>query len=422
VAATLALSLLWGCSDAPTAPTSVRGGPTTDVDVAFCGGLEPEWVAFQEGDGAWTRALPVVAGRTVTFHHTFAADRGAVATARHFSNGLTVLSVQYGTPAELAIVGDTVPFHCGPADSRTLLGAVAGLDATDIVSVSAGHGSRAFLAGTDEPDFALRALVPGPQEILATRATQASGGSAPFGIILRRLPELPDSATTATLDFASAEAFAPLVRNVTIDGLGVHGAIGTTSLRTAHSDNVVTFLGGDPTAATRPYFAIPEARLEAGELQSLTITAAPSPGEVIRSSTVYFRSPVDRTVTLGPTVLPPTLGVASSTPTLRPTARFAPQAEYDRLAVIAFEQGQGTVVTVGMTAAYAALHGGTYDIVVPELTTVEGFDPRWALHAGAPVGWTANRAGGTLGLGQNAVPADGSTSRVAVVSGAFTAR
>ena len=420
LACTMALALLCACSDGATAPTAPPGGTTTDVDVSFCSGQEPAWVAFQDGDGAWMRALPAPAGHLVAFHHAFAADRGAIATARHFGKGLTALSVQYGKPAELTIAGDTVPDHCATGAPRTLLGAVAGLDAGDVAEVSASHGARAVVAGTDDPAFVLRPLVPGPQEILATRATQASGGTAPTSIILRRIAELPDGATTPPLDFGSAEAFAPVRSNVTIDGLGTDAAVATTSLRTAHGENVLAILGGDPRAATRPYFAIPETRLEAGDLQSMSVTAEPTTLNVFRSSTIYFRSPADRTITLGPTVAPPTVSLAASTPTLRLTARFGPSADYDRLAVISFQQGPATVVTVGMTTAYAALNGGTYDIVVPELSSVQGFDPSWTLRAGTPVGWTANRVGGTLGVSQNAVPVDGTTSRVAVLFGSFT--
>jgi len=52
--------LLAACSDAMTSPAPP---PPTTISVAYCSGLEPLWVAFQDGNGAWNRALPATAGR-----------------------------------------------------------------------------------------------------------------------------------------------------------------------------------------------------------------------------------------------------------------------------------------------------------------------------------------------------------------------
>ncbi|MFL5607913.1 MAG: hypothetical protein ACJ8AD_15790, partial [Gemmatimonadaceae bacterium] len=68
-----ALSLVAACRDA-TAPDLP---PTpTSVEVAYCAGREPTWLAFQEGDGAWTQELPTLSGRKTLFHHTFTTNRG----------------------------------------------------------------------------------------------------------------------------------------------------------------------------------------------------------------------------------------------------------------------------------------------------------------------------------------------------------
>jgi len=56
---------------------------------------------------------------------------------------------------------------------------------------------------------------------------------------------------------------------------------------------------------------------------------------------------------------------------------------------------------------------------VPDLSAATGFDPAWALRPGVSVFYIVNRTGGTLGLGQNAVPTDGSTTRTGIVFGEF---
>src|SRR5881628_3841541 len=142
------------CSDGtlPSAPPPPP--PPITVAVAYCSGLEPTWVAFQDGDGAWTQAQPIVSGPHTTFRYAFSAKRGGIATTTLFRSGITSLSVQYGTPAELTMVGDTNPRDCGPVVSKTLLGAVAGLATNESAFLMAGS-SRAVVRQTvgDSFDF-----------------------------------------------------------------------------------------------------------------------------------------------------------------------------------------------------------------------------------------------------------------------------
>jgi hypothetical protein len=73
-----------------------------------------------------------------------------------------------------------------------------------------------------------------------------------------------------------------------------------------------------------------------------------------------------------------------------------------------------------MTAARAALDATGYDLVVPDLSRVAGFDARWALRAGEPVSWTATRTGGTVAPGFNVVTTNGATTRTGIAFDSFT--
>ena len=415
----LALSVAAACSDSTTSPPVIDPGPSTAVDVPFCAGLEPNWVAFQDGDGAWTQAQPIVTGQRVSFHHEFAANRGAVATARVFAHGLTALSIQYGAPAELAIVGDTVPVHCGPELSKTLLGSVAGLGDNELATINASFNARDNVA-PPSTDFQLSNLPAGPQDILATRTTRVPGSDVVTRVIFRRNLDLPDGATLPVIDFNSTEAFAPVLASVTVGGMGPEGASVNTLLRTPNSQAIWS-IGTRATnaPATRAYLGIPENKLQSADLQILIAQANPTTAAEIRSASVYFRSPGDRTITLGAPVTAPTLSTVATAPALRLRARFGPQAEYDRQTAVSFQQGDNTIVAVAMTATYASLAGAGYDLVVPDLSAATGFDPAWALRPGVSVFYIVNRTGGTLGLGQNAVPTDGSTTRTGIVFGEF---
>jgi hypothetical protein len=418
---TLTLSLIAACTGDAPAPTE-PGGPVPTpsvVDVAYCRGAEPAWVAFQDGDGAWTRSQPTASGAYTIFHHDFASNRGGLATAVQFASGLTSLTIRYGVPAELETFSDTSFGQCSSEALTRASGTVAGLDTNDVALVSSGFAVRDFVFPETGGEFELRGLLAGPQEILVMRGTRVNGLTPVTGMILRRIPSLAEGATIPAFDFRSAEVFQPEVHTVTFAGLAGEGITAFTGLRTAHSDNVVTFLTGAANATTRPFYSIPESRLEPGDLQRVGASTAPV-ANVIRSSAVYFRSPADRTLTFGAVPVAPVLTVVASTPTLRLRAFFAAQADYDRFAAINFQQGQNTLVSVSMTRAYSELAAAGYDLVVPELSAVQGFDARWALREGSTVLWTSSRIGGTLGLGPNAVPVDGATMRGASDAGFIT--
>src|SRR6185436_654181 len=207
----LALSLLTACnsdSSAPTEPDGPSPTPTASaIDVVYCRGAEPAWVAFQDGDGAWTQAQPIASGQFTSFHHDFNANRGAVARAVQFASGLTSLSILYGVPSELGLVSDTAFQQCSSDALKTLNGSVAGLDTNDVALVSAGNAVRDFTSPESGNSWQLRGLLAGPQEILATRAARVNGAASVSKMILRRNPALADGATLPVFDFESPEAF-----------------------------------------------------------------------------------------------------------------------------------------------------------------------------------------------------------------------
>lgn len=400
---------LGACADYGTSspyPPSPPGPPAPRlVQVEYCSSLAPQWVAFQDGDGAWTRAAPTATGANTVFQHSFETNRGGIATLSPGGLGITVLSVRYGKPEELATAGNTRPLLCGNPDSKTLLGTIAGLGANETAAVSGGLLSRSVVTPAAGGQFSLKALPGGPRDLIATRTAGANGPVT--GIILRRNVNLPDSTTLPVFDFSSAEAFAPATATLTVPGLGPEGA--SVSLRLI-TETAEVFLS-PPSAsllAARPYAAVPAAKLQPTDLQVLFASTAS--GGDIRSAQVFFRSPADRTLALPALIARPVFATVEAAPSLRLRAQFAPQADYDRETSIIYQEGATTNVSVSMTAAYAALVGG-YDLVVPDLSGVPGFDPAWALHPGDMLRWTASRIGGTLGLGQGAVPTDGATQR-----------
>lgn len=391
-----------------------------DVSVPWCSGIEPSWVAFQDGGGAWAQALPEVHGAVTSFHHVFSANRGAIATLDRLGNGtMTSLRVFYGAPAELVAVGDTLAANCGFAAGKTMFGTVTPIDENSFVAVSSGQLARAIAPSSLGNAFALRDLPSGPQDLLAARITSANDVLDIPAMILRRNIDVPDSTRIPLLDFTSAEAFAPVKGLLTVSGLGGDAAFHGTELRTSHSRMIVFFATTQSTATTRTIFELPESQLRAGDLQVLHVSAIGASGN--RTVDQYFRTPGDRGAALGASLVAPVITRVATTPSPRLRARFIAQADYDRATNITYQQGQSTLVTISLTGAYAAASGAGYDLVVPDLSNAAGFDPAWALRPDGMLWWSATRVGGTLALGIGAPGFDGAIQRASFLMGSLSA-
>ena len=416
--ALISLLMLYACTDntisAPPPP------PPSNVSVAYCAGLEPMWVAFQNGDGAWTRALPTTSNGNVVFQATIASTRGGIATVFQGGLGLTSLQVLFGAPEELESVGFTNPRFCSPAALKTLHGRVAGLDTNEFAIIRGGFEAEAIAHSATGGEFLLQVLPPGPQDIIATRVVRTNGIDSIPQMILRRGVDLPDGATLPVLDFSAPEAFAPAVANVSLSGIGVGGAAISTRLITSTFNSTFGVVTGQDIGTTRPYFAVPEARLLPGDLQVLFASGHGATPNSVRSAGRFFHAVQDYTLALGADVIPPTFNTIATLPTLRLRARFVNQTEYGLRTSVTFQEDSTRQVSVSMTQDYALQVGGVYDLVIPELTQVAGFQRGWALSQGSSLRWSAVRAGGTLDLGFDVVPFDGATQRAAFISDVLT--
>jgi len=76
------------------------------------------------------------------------------------------------------------------------------------------------------------------------------------------------------------------------------------------------------TETTRRYVALPETRLLPGDLQVLFAAGQPTDVADGRTATVYFRAPIDRTLTLGAPLVLPTFTTVAAEPALRVQAHF----------------------------------------------------------------------------------------------------
>lgn len=410
---------LVGCSD-PVAPRPDGPPDPLTVSVPFCDAIAPLWVAFKDGDGDWTRAQPDERDGVATYRFDFVHDRGAIAVVLPLliEGHASVLQVLYGAPEELAQVQQTNRFLCSDDALRTWRGGVAGLNADDQVLLSGGFFSQQAVAPASE--YTLPGIpAAGPQDLLASRTTTTNGVRALTGIILRRGIDLPDGGRLPDLDFASAEVFAPASAQLTLVG-GTVGVVGNLTLLTSNGAMVLDTPLDDATTTTRSYLAIPENRLITGDVQHLQLFTD-GDDHAGRTADVYFRATVNRTVTFGAPLDPPTVTTVATTPSPRLRAQFSTQEDYNVVTSIVYQQTLNpTVISVAMTSKYADRSGG-YDLVIPDLSSVPGFDPEWTLRPGTQIGWSAERVGGTVPYGPSTAYVDGMHAVSAFRSGSIAA-
>jgi hypothetical protein len=382
--------------------------------VSYCAAVAPTWVAFRDGDGEWARETPSIVGSTTTFRRSVTGNRAAIASLTPVLDGeFSVLRVLYGTPDELSSDGDTTSSDCLTGAVKSLRGTVAGIATTEAAFIAVGPLARTGVVPREGLDFTIDGVAAGPQDLLAVRTAQA----APPRIIIRRDLDLPNGSVVPTLDFASAEAFDMVTATLTIANLGgdANPVVDFSVLTTPHGEFFLP-IAASGIGSPQPYLALPADKLLAGDMERLHVSAN---GTSSRTADLYFRTPTDRTVTLGSRIEAPTISVIAAGATPRLRAHYVAQADYDKLSSIVYSQPTSTgFVAVSMTPAYAALAGG-YDLDVPDLGSVPGFDPSWALRAGV-VNWTATRSGGTLPLARDAKPVEGATRLTSLTQGTIT--
>lgn len=410
----LIVAVMSGCYDSggysyPTDP----GGRPSAVDIVFCADQAPAWMAAQDGDGAFKRVTPSVAGNLATVHLTLSETHAAFVKASEFESGLSTVAVYYGAAGDLRIAGEEHPESCGVA-TRTVSGTASGLDSTDIAIVSADRSSLDFVSRDEGPAFALGSVTPGPQELVATRERFNGNDLELTGIIVRQALEIGASGEIPELNFNSDEVVLPLTRRVSLTGVGGSTTV-LSGFRTVHGTERFMARTSLSQNGTVPIGLIPGGLLATGGVQFVTATTPPVlNSNVVRSVTKYFTTPADQlldfaTISASPIVT----SEASSGAFLR--ARFATEPAYDMLTTVSYQQGS-SIMSVSMTPSYAARLGG-YELTLPDLSGVEGFQSRWLLQAGTSVLWTSSRIGGSVPIGPSSLPRDGAVRRIASDAG-----
>lgn len=369
------------------AVTAPSGG--SNVTVTYCTEDAPIWLAVQDGNGAWTRVTPNAG--TNTYQFTINSGRGGVASVDTSGTGFD-LSIAYATTAEFnGFSGTSALATCG---GKRVNGSVANVANTQVANVSLG-ASSAFVNPLTGLTFQLTDVAAGPQDLFASRVNFATFRAD--RIILRRALNIANNGTIPVLDFNAAEAFAPVSANVTVANLGADTA-SAISIYSGTRGSAFGFLQTISdivsSSGARPFDAIPASQLNASELQQMFVTANLAGSDLIdRFAGVYFRTPSDRTVTLGPVLSAPTVTRIAGGSSSQVRVQLSLQTEYNRFFDASFTQsGSNRSASVFATAGYTG--GGAWDVSIPDLSAATGWQSTWGLLTSAPISWTVGGQGG----------------------------
>ncbi len=390
------------------------GGGGGNATFTWCTEEAPIWVASQDGPGAWGQRTPT-SGSTYSF--SFATGKGGVAFVQGNAVDGFSLTVIYATLAEFSgAAGGVGADGCG---TKTVNGAVASVGATETAAIYLGSANSNASQAT--PNFVLSDVPDGNLNLMATRT--ALGQLAANQIILRAPADLANNSTISPgLDFGT-QGFPPSTAyTVTASNLGADNGIITSSyLGNGSIDGGIgTIVGYTSASGAVTYSSIPAPQTTAGDLQELLVFAGDAGNSnAARFAGLFFHTPSNKTIAMGPDLATPTVSKAATTPYLQPRAQLALQTEYNKLLIADYSQGDPVDVSASV-AATAAYYGApaAWDLSLPNLSTVTGWSNTWGLVNGTPTDWSLVAQGGSIL--QIGPPTDGGTIQFAAVSSGST--
>jgi len=360
--AVLSLAVLVACSE-PIAPPK----PAT---VQFCSpGEMPTWFAYQNAHGGWVPVQPQ-ADLSFAFAPT---ERLAIAydvITTTAVNTTSTLNIVYLSAAELAELRCAYPLGGG-----TLAGSVVNWKGGDSYADVA-FRSQTVTVEPQNPGFVFTGAGSAPVDLVA------GVSSSPRKLIVRHDV---DARSVSPMDFNGAEAQPVSGVSFTLNPRETPLSVDYFFLTSAGTK--FHFL--NPTKGTDgvPADAVPMTLSREGDVHVFTYTLG-LPPQTTRSMITYFRGATDRTVSVGPAIGTPSITTASSTPYLL-ELKLGSQPQYGGFVAMHLRQDVDPtairLVNVIVSAGYVGTIPITWDVVIPNLNSVHGFNPAWALEPGLDV-------------------------------------
>ena len=410
---TATVLILDGGAAAGTYPVTIRGvitgqgeqsvtfnvvvaPPTTgNVTWTFCENAvrTPRWIfAVKDGAGPWTRIVPN--GNSFSFNVVSPTAQVAMVVPEGLGYRTTIYQ---HTAQEIAARGTQECLNYPGVSQRTATGQTSGLSGGEISFVSVGTTQT----GTQGPaPFSLTNLPAGNLDVVAVRTSlNQQADQIPTRFVVRRGIN-PASGATIAIDYNAAEAVAPTAGTWTYNGANGEAFSIIEYFATARGTAGVLVgpPGIDRTTTARTIYAVPAAQTIPGDLHAVIATVASSNLTIraTRQVIAYSRTVGDRVLTFGPALPAPTVTVVAGAPGGRVRAQGTLPNEYN--SGVSMDIGQTAsdrYVTINATRGFLGA-GNAYDIQVPDLTGVVGWDTSFPLRTGAVATYWVSGGGPAL--------------------------
>lgn len=394
---------------ATLAVTVITAPATTTMSIPFCSAGMPSWFAYQNDGYLWQRVTPT--GNSFSFSAT---DKLAIAFA--FQNG-AASDVRFYLATRSELAGITDRDCSGPKNHP---GTTANVGTTQAAIVAMGPSfeivtNNAFLL-EGVPDRAL--------DLVGTRGSVANGLFTPDRMVIRRGVNLANNLSIPLVDFTGAESVAPAANTLSIAGLDAGETVYMENVfqgTTATSGFVFSAQG---TTNAYTMYAAPASALVAGDVSELYIDAFNAAGTVAHTMVTYFSTPGDRVETLGPLLTVPSISSAGSTPYARHRGQLSSQTAYPTAVRFSYLQGNSPsekFVVVIQTAGYLGATPTTWDVTVPDVSGVTGFNASWMHTAGTATAYAGEAFSAPGAVLFGAMPAVGQSVKFAFRQSSFQA-
>ena len=146
----------------------------------------------------------------------------------------------------------------------------------------------------------------------------------------------------------------------------------------------------------RLWETVPSQLLSEGDYHDVFVIATTGAGDV-RGVENFFKSPANQTLALASVLAPPTVTTAATTPNVRLRTTVARQPQYNSAVTALYDQqhGQFSSTEVAVTTRQGFSDNGSWDLTIPDLSGVAGWQTAWGLVSGSgTVNWMVTAYGG----------------------------
>jgi hypothetical protein len=379
--------------------TAASGGSgNVTLDFSACVGFNvPAWVAWQDGNGAWTR----VTGTGNVYRFTVTAATASFAYVIPGPTSGAQIQVQHMSRAEMTAAPFVFCGGPGPA-LKIVNGSVSGISGNDVVNISLGGGFG--VASPSIPTFSIGAVQNGAHDLIAWRHDVIGdivGGGNPDRGFVRRDQDIANNASVGVLNMNGPESFGPSSAVLSVAGLVAGDEVSHTMRYHTGASCIGANLYSSVRMSGNTFIAygFSASVQRSTDYHELLFTSTTRQGGVLfpvaqRTLTTTFHGMGTRNLTLGAPLAVPTITTLPGN-YKRLQAAYTLAAEYNSAAVLVYTvSSQSKVVTIAATPAW--IGGSNVTLAMPNFSGLPGWNDAWPPAAAATGQWTTTVSGTTL--------------------------